>query len=182
MKKNVIGMAVFTLLLAGIGVVREGPGILIKGVGTGLEMFVSVIPLLIAAFILAGMIQVLISKELINKWLGKDAGFKGILLGAVAGALIPGGPYVYYPIAASFLLSGAEIGTVLAFVVAKNLWTLSRLPMEIALVGSRITFVRYTITFIFPILVAVIANMFFKGWSRQIKEQVRELQRAGEQG
>ncbi|KUO51947.1 MAG: hypothetical protein APF76_06850 [Desulfitibacter sp. BRH_c19] len=84
-------------------------------------MILEVLPLIITAFLLAGMIQVLITKETINKWLGKDAGIKDIFLGAIAGALMPGGPYAFYPIAASFLISGAEIGTVLAFVVLRKI-------------------------------------------------------------
>lgn len=182
MKKNIIAMAMVTFFLAAVGVVREGPGVIFQGIMVGFKMLISVTPLLIAAFILAGMIQVLITKEVIQKWLGKDSGLKGIFLGAIAGALMPGGPYAYYPIAASFLLAGAEIGTVLAFVLAKNLWTLSRLPMEVALIGPRITLIRYVITFLFPIIVAVLANLLFKNWGDKIQEEVKELQKAGEAG
>jgi len=86
---------------------------------------------------------------------------------------------VYYPIAASFLISGAEIGTVLAFVVAKNLWTISRLPMEVALIGPQITIVRYIVTLMFPILVGLIANIFFKNYGQEIRKQIKSLQKEG---
>lgn len=180
MKNNIIIMTAVTAILAVFGVIQQGPSIIAAGIMAGAKMVIEVIPLLAAAFILAGMIQVLISKEFINKWLGKDAGLKGIFLGAVAGALIPGGPYVFYPLAASFLLSGAEIGTVIAFVVAKNLWTISRLPMEIALIGPEITAVRYSITFVFPIIVGVLANLFFINYGEKIREQISLLQTAGD--
>ncbi len=180
MKNNIIIMTTITILLAIFGVVQQGPSVITAGIMAGAKMLIEVVPLLAAAFVLAGMIQVLISKEFINKWLGKDAGLKGIFLGAVAGALIPGGPYVFYPIAASFLLSGAEIGTVLAFVVAKNIWSISRLPMEVALMGPTITAVRYIVTFVFPILVGLIANLFFRSYGERVREQVKLLQTAGD--
>lgn len=180
MKNNIIIMSVITIILAVFGVVQQGPTIIIDGILAGAKMLIEVVPLLASAFILAGMIQVLISKELINKWLGKEAGVKGIFIGAIAGSLIPGGPYVFYPIAASFLLSGAEIGTVLAFIVAKNLWTLSRLPMEIALIGPKITAVRYIVTFIFPIVVGLIANIFFRNYGEKVREQIESLQAEGD--
>lgn len=180
MKNNIIIMSVITILLAVFGIVQQGPTVIIDGIMAGGKMLIGVIPLIAAAFILAGMIQVLISKELINKWLGKDSGIKGIFLGAIAGALIPGGPYAFYPIAASFLLSGAEIGTVLAFVVAKNLWTLTRLPLEFALIGTKITIVRYIVTFVFPILVGFTANLFFRSYGEKIREQIKLLQSEGE--
>lgn len=180
MKNNIIIMTTVTIILAVFGVVQQGPSVITAGIIAGAKMLIQVIPLLAAAFVLAGMIQVLISKELINKWLGKDAGLKGILLGAVAGALIPGGPYVFYPIAASFLLSGAEIGAVLAFVVAKNLWTISRLPMEVALMGPRLTAIRYIVTFVFPILVGLIANLFFRNYGERVTEQIKLMQTVGD--
>ncbi|MBS3809193.1 MAG: permease [Desulfobacterales bacterium] len=181
MRNTVLAMSGITILLAVVGVIRQGPKIIIQALMAGGEMLIEVAPLLIAAFILAGMIQVVVSRETINKWLGKDSGIKGIMLGGIAGALIPGGPYIFYPIAASFLLSGAEIGTAVTFVVAKNLWSLSRLPMEIALLGPKLTFVRFVVTLIFPLIVGLIANTFFKGYVDKVREQIRKIQGAGEE-
>jgi len=181
MKNTVLAMTGVTILLAVIGVVQQGPAVILQALMTGGKTLISVIPLLISAFIFAGMIQAMVSKETIAKWLGKDAGIKGILLGGIAGALIPGGPYIYYPIAASFLISGAELGTTVTFVVAKNLWSLSRLPMEIALLGLRLTVIRFAVTFIFPIIVGLIANAFFNGYTDRIRAQIRKIQGADEQ-
>jgi uncharacterized membrane protein YraQ (UPF0718 family) len=180
MKNTVLAMTGITAMLAVIGVLRQGPEIIMQALMAGGKMLIGVVPLLIAAFILAGMIQVLISKETVNKWLGKDSGLKGIMLGGIAGALIPGGPYIFYPVAASFLLSGAEIGTVVTFVVAKNLWSLSRLPMEVALLGPKLTLIRYIVTFIFPLIVGVMANTFFSGYADRVRDQIRQMQGTGE--
>ncbi|MFP4452201.1 MAG: permease [Desulfobacterales bacterium] len=180
MRNTVIVMSAVTILLAVIGIIQQGPQIIIPGLKAGGEMLLEIAPLLAAAFVLAGMIQVSVSRESINKWLGKDSGIKGILLGGAAGALIPGGPYIFYPIAASFLLSGAELGTVVAFVVAKNLWSLSRLPMEFALLGPEVTFVRFIVTLLFPIIVGVIANTFFSGYVCKVRQQLQEIQKTGE--
>jgi len=181
MKNTVLAMTGITILLAAIGVLQQGPEIIMQALMAGGKMLIGVVPLLIAAFILAGMIQVLISKETVNKWLGKDSGLKGIMLGGIAGALIPGGPYIFYPVAASFLLSGAEIGTVVTFVVAKNLWSLSRLPMEVALLGPKLTLIRYVVTFIFPLIVGLMANTFFSGYADRVRDQIRQMQGTGEE-
>jgi len=181
MKHTALAMTGITILLAAIGVLRQGPEIIMQALMAGGKMLIGVVPLLIAAFILAGMIQVLISKETVNKWLGKDSGLKGIMLGGIAGALIPGGPYIFYPVAASFLLSGAEIGTVVTFVVAKNLWSLSRLPMEVALLGPKLTLIRYVVTFIFPLIVGLMANTFFSGYADRVRDQIRQMQGTGEE-
>ncbi len=181
MKNTVLAMCGITILLAAVGVVRQGPGVIVQGVTAGGKMLIETAPLLAAAFVLAGMIQVVVSREAISKWLGRDSGMKGIMLGGIAGALIPGGPYVFYPVAASFLLSGAEVGTVVTFVVAKNLWSLSRLPMEVALLGPKLTFARFAVTLIFPMVVGLIADLFFRGYADKVRDQIKELQDAGEE-
>ena len=175
MKKISIVLAIITLLLAGLDYYRGGTDLILKGLQGGGLMLLEVVPLLLVAFLMTGLIQVMISKEFIKKWLGDEAGIKAILLGALAGALIPGGPYVSYPIAASFFIGGAEIGTVMSFLAAKNVWTFTRLPMEFALLGTKITVVRYIITVLFPILVGVLGNLLFSGSAEKIRIQMKSL-------
>jgi uncharacterized protein len=179
MRKIIIGMAIAALLLGALAVLQGGWERLFQGLSISAKTFLSVGPLIFFAFAASGLISVLISKEAVSRWLGREAGIKGLFLGAVAGALVPGGPYIFYPIAATFLVSGAEIGTVISFITAKNLWTLSRLPLEVALIGAEVTFIRYLVTFVFPILVGMAANFFFSGFTEKIRKSIEELQNSG---
>ena len=176
MRKTVFGMAAAVVLFAILAVLRGGWGTLARGLVLGASTAVQIAPLLVAAFAVAGLISVLISEEQVSRWLGRESGFKGILLAALAGALVPGGPYVYFPLAATFLMAGAEIGTVVAFVTAKNLWTLSRLPLEMALLTPEITAIRYAVTFIFPPLLGLWANVLFAKQTPPIRQGIRALQ------
>ena len=81
-----------------------------------MRMTIQILPLLIFAFIVAGMVQVLLPHEVISKWIGKESGMKGILLGRVAGAVTPGGPYVSLPIVAGLMRSGASMGVMVAYI------------------------------------------------------------------
>ncbi|MBO8128672.1 MAG: permease [Peptococcaceae bacterium] len=177
MKQIITGMMAAVIFLALLAYTRGGTGLLLTGLYNGGQIIWQVLPLILIAFAVAGLLQTVISKETVSKWLGKESGIKGIFLGALAGALVPGGPYVFFPLAATFLVSGAEIGTVIAFLAAKNLWTLSRLPIEIALLGSHITLVRYAVTFIFPVLLGVLANVLFSHRVEAIREQIQKLQK-----
>jgi uncharacterized membrane protein YraQ (UPF0718 family) len=127
------------------------------------------VPLLLAAFLLAGLVQVLVSRELVQRWLGSGSGWRGIALACVGGALIPGGPYAYYPIAAVLLNAGASVGVLVAFVTAKNLWSLSRLPLEFALLGTRLTLVRVAVTLVIPPLLAVLSEALFGSYLEAIR-------------
>jgi uncharacterized membrane protein YraQ (UPF0718 family) len=171
-------MAVAAVFLGVMAFVQGGWEALNKGLFLGGKMLIQVIPLLVLAFSTAGLVSVLTSKETVTRWMGRKAGLKGLFLGGLAGALVPGGPYAYFPVAATFLVSGAEIGTVISFVLAKNLWTLSRLPLELALLGPKITIIRYIVTFSFPILAGLAANALFAGFTEKIRIGIRELQRS----
>jgi uncharacterized membrane protein YraQ (UPF0718 family) len=165
----ILGLA--AVALAVVLWVDRGPIAIWEGVLNGSAVLWSVIPLLIAAFLVAGLTQVLVTEEFVKQWLGAAAGWKGILLACLAGALIPGGPYVYYPIAAVLLQNGAGLGVLVSFVVAKNLWSVSRLPLEVALLGAELTFIRFAITFIIPPLVGFMAQAVFGRYLETIRRE-----------
>jgi uncharacterized membrane protein YraQ (UPF0718 family) len=152
-------MGVITVILLIIG--YQKGGMHITGLKSALEMTIQIFPLLILSFITAGMVQVLLPSELLSQWIGTESGLKGILIGTVAGGLSPGGPYVSLPIAAGLLSAGASIGTMVAFLTSWSLWAVSRLPMEIGILGWKFTLIRLASTFLFPPIAGLIAQTFF---------------------
>jgi len=164
-----IFLALVAAVLAYIAWRQGGSPLAIGGLQSGASLLLRVIPLLIAAFLTAGLIQVLVTKDTISRWLGSESGWRGLALACIGGALIPGGPYVYYPIAAALLQTGAGLGVLVAFVTAKNLWSISRVPVEIALLGSELTFTRFLITFALPPLLGFIAELLFGKYIHAIR-------------
>lgn len=116
------------------------------------------LPILLLGFIIAGLVQVLLPKDLITQWLGTNAGIKGVLIGCLAGGLVPGAPYAVFPLVAGLYRAGAGIGAVVGFVCAWSLWSVSRLPVEIALIDPKIAIMRYVITFVVPPLAGLLAE------------------------
>jgi uncharacterized membrane protein YraQ (UPF0718 family) len=109
-------------------------------------------------FVVAGLAQVLIPRDLIVRWLGPQAGIKGILIGCVVGGLVPGAPYATFPLVGALYEAGASLGAAVGFISAWALWSLSRLPVEIALIDSRVALVRYGVTFLVPPLAGLLAD------------------------
>ena len=177
-----IVLLVAGVALGGVAYVEGGWARVLAGLGGTAHLVVDVAVLIVAAFVLAGLIQVLVSKAMVTRWLGEESGWRGFLIGGAAGALIPGGPYVYYPIAVAFLRSGANIGTIVTFVVAKNLWTLSRLPIEVALLGVHVTWVRFVITLAFPPLAGLLAQVLFRGAGAWVRAGLPGSSGEGEEG
>ena len=153
-------MAVLALILFAVGYCK-GQGQHLAGMRSALTMTGGILPLLICAFIVAGMVQTLLPRELLSKWVGAESGMRGVLIGSVVGGLAPGGPYVSLPIAAGLLRSGASIGTMVAFLTGWSLWAVARLPMEVGILGWKFVLIRIASTFLFPPIAGFIAQTFF---------------------
>ncbi len=117
------------------------------------------LPILLLGFAIAGLAQVLIPKDLISRWLGVEAGIKGVFIGCVVGGLVPGAPYATFPLIAALYQGGASVGAVVGFVSAWALWSVSRLPVEMALIAPRTALIRYAVTFIMPPIAGLMAQV-----------------------
>ena len=158
------------LLLAGLAWSRGGLELASDGLLQGLWTLLRLLPLLVPAFLIAGLIQVFLTQENVSRWLGTESGWRGIFLACASGSLVPGGPFIYYPIAAALFRAGASLGVVVAFVSAKNLWPLVRLPLEFALLGPRLTLMRLAVTLFVPPLLGFLAQ----GMLRRQGEHIRK--------
>lgn len=142
---------------------QRGGGEHIVGLKSAGNLLLQITPLLILAFIIAGMVQVLVPHEIISRWVGMESGFRGILIGSAIGGILPGGPYVSMPIVAGLLRTGASTGTMVALLTAWSLLAFTRLPIEVGLLGWKFTFIRLACVFFFPPIAGFIANRFFSG-------------------
>ena len=157
-------MGVLAIVLTIIAYTKGG-GEHILGLKSAGNLLLQVVPLLIFAFILAGMIQYLVPAEMISRWVGTESGWRGILIGTVIGGLMPGGPYISLPIAAGLLQVGAGVGTMVALLTGWSLLAFSRLPMEVGILGWKFALIRLACTFFFPPIAGLIASRFCSGVS-----------------
>jgi uncharacterized membrane protein YraQ (UPF0718 family) len=154
-----------TILLAAAAAVlflialRQGTDVAVDGLLAAWGAVRRNLILLIVSFILAGLVQVLIPRDLITRWLGAESGAKGVLIGCVVGGVVPGSPYTTFPIVASLYQAGASIGAVVGFVSAWALWSVSRLPVEMALIAPRPALIRYAVTFLVPPIAGLLAEV-----------------------
>lgn len=158
---NILIFFVVTSFVLSALALRKGTEVLLEGWRSGFALLIKIVPILIFAFAISGLIQTLIPKENVAKWLGKESGWKGIWLGCFAGALTPGGPYTSFPIVAALHQAGASLGTLVAYVTAWSLWAVARLPIESALISPKFMIFRLLSNILFPPLAGAIAHFFF---------------------
>ncbi len=164
-------MLIPTIIMGVIAIVfiflgyQKGGGEHILGLKAAGNMLIQMAPLLICAFIIAGMIPLLVPHEAISRWVGTESGLRGVLIGTVVGGFLPGGPYVSLPMAVGLLRVGASVGTMVALLTGWSLLAFSRLPLEIGIMGWKFTLIRLACTFFFPPIAGLIANKLFSGTS-----------------
>ncbi len=122
---------------------------------------IGLIPLILAAIFIGGLVQTVVPSELIIRWLGRESGIKGIALGAILGSMMPGGPYVSFPIAGAIYRAGASVGVVIAFISSWSLIAFARLPLELPFLGKDVVVVRIAASLIFPIIIGLIGQMIY---------------------
>jgi uncharacterized membrane protein YraQ (UPF0718 family) len=152
-------LLVLALILTAIAFQRD---LARQGVMEAGKLLVQVAPVLLPAFLLAGMASVLVSAEALSRWIGTEAGLRGLVLGTAAGAITPGGPFIAFPLLAVMLKAGASVGAVTAYLTSWALLGLHRvLAFEIPILGLRFTLTRMAASLLVPMLVGALAQVIW---------------------
>jgi len=132
----------------------EASGRLLRGVWVELAL----------GFVLAGLIEVLIPQAALTRWLGGGGERlgQGILVGWAAGLVLPGGPYVFFPVVANLFRNGAEPGPLIALLTAKTLVSPIRmLTYEAPLLGWPLTLARFIPAVLLPPVLGLLGQWLF---------------------
>ncbi|MGB2983746.1 MAG: permease [Candidatus Bipolaricaulia bacterium] len=161
---TVVMLGVFAILVAVAWITKGAAGLTAGFRGTA-DTFVSVWPVLLLAFGIAGFLRVVIPHDLISSALGPSSGIRGILIGWGAGAIMPGAPYAILPVAGSLLTSGAGIGPVMTMVLSAAIGVAAmRMPFEIAFIGWRFAVLRLAVCVLIPPICGLLAQWIAR-WS-----------------
>jgi uncharacterized protein len=113
-------------------------------------------------FVLAGLIEVLIPQPVLSRWLGGERMGQGILIGWAAGLVMPGGPYVFFPIAANLFRNGAAPAPLITLLTAKTLVSPIRtLTYEAPLLGWPLTLARFVPGVLLPPVLGLLGQWLF---------------------
>ncbi len=155
-------LGILSLALFFVARAQEGDRHL-QGVRLAVQMMLPAIPLRLFAFLSLGLLQAILPRETLLGWIGAQSGWRGILVGTVAGGLSPGGPVVQALFGAALWRSGAGIGVLIAYLTGGALWGLTRLPIDVGILGWRVVLVRLACTFFIPPIAGWLAQALFGG-------------------
>jgi hypothetical protein len=157
------------LLLGSVCYLQGGKNAFHKGLGEAWAIMVLVGPRLLAAFLMAGFMQVLLPKSLIMKWVGAKSGLRGILIASAVGVITPGGPMLAFPLLAALFKLGAGYGPLVAYLTSWEILSFYRAVIwDIPFMGMEFTVLRYAASFFLPLLAGLIAQKISDIWARPL--------------
>jgi uncharacterized membrane protein YraQ (UPF0718 family) len=140
---------------------HRGDGSHHRGLVLGWRTLKRTIPLLLVAFTIVGYVNVLEPQDLVSSWIGPASGWRGLLIGTGAGMLLPGGPYIVFPLIAALHQAGAGLGPTLAMITAWAALALLTISFELPFVGWRFTLIRIGLGLVVPPLVGLVGQLLF---------------------
>lgn len=128
-----------------------------------LSLFGGVLPRILAGCLLGALLANLLPRERVSQAIGTDSGLTGLLIAAVLGALLPGGPFTVYPVASALLVIGADFGATVTFVTSWTLIGYARAVVwELPLVGGEFTLFRILICMPLVLVAGITARVVLR--------------------
>ncbi len=158
-------MATMTLVVLAAGLLayawRRGDDSHRRGVAQGWRTLWRNLPLLVVAFVITGYVNVLAPQKLVSAWIGPESGWSGLLVAEAVGMLLPGGPYVVFPLIAVLYQAGAGVGPAVTLVTSWATQALLSVTFELPFMGWRFAAVRWGLGLMVPLLAGVAAQLLF---------------------
>lgn len=105
------------------------------------------------ALLFAAFLAALLPPELVLRTVGGETGFMGVVVASAVGAILPGGPFVAFPLAVGLAERGAGTAQLVALVTAWSVLAVQRaVVFELPMMGWRFTLLRVATSLPLPIL------------------------------
>ncbi len=131
--------------------------------------FTSTIIMFPAIFILLGLIEAWVNKDVMTKLVGDESGWKGNAVSYFLGMIGVGPLYVAFPVAVVLLRKGISIRNVYVFLGAWSTTKIPQLIIEAGSMGIKYTILRLVCNIIGILLIAKIMDMIT---TKEIKEKI----------
>jgi uncharacterized membrane protein YraQ (UPF0718 family) len=134
-----------------------------------LTLFGEMLPKVLAGCLIGAFVTLILPREVVARWVGHESGFAGLLIAALFGFILPGGPITIYPVAGAFLAMGADAGAVVAFITSWTLIGYTRaLVWELPFFGPDFVIWRIVAAVPLPIIAGVLARIAVRaGFARE---------------
>jgi len=158
MNSNVIFINIFAISCLIVALIKDKEKMK-QSVIVAVKSFFSILPTVLIIIILIGLILGFVPQSKIPMIVGKQAGFQGVLIIALLGAILHIPSLISFPLASSLLKSGASITAVAVFITTLTMIGMVTLPLEIKELGKKIALLRNGLSFIIAIIIGFLMGV-----------------------
>lgn len=138
---------------------RDGGAAVGRALYHAWDLFLFIVPSLLAGLLLAAALRQLMSPGALARWMGAESGWFGLMVATVAGGLTPGGPMAAFPLVLVLAGAGADRGALIAYILGWSLNGFQKLLVyEVPLLGPDFAIMRTLITLPMPMLAGWLAR------------------------
>lgn len=157
--RTFIVVALVALMSGGVLYELKGAAAVAEALRDDLRVFTVFVVFLPAVLMLASIVEVMLPKSVVERWLGVGSGFRGIVVATFAGAFTPGGPFLAFPMVLALYRAGADWAPLITYITAWSILSMPRiLVFEIPFVGTELASVRYLSCLILPPIAGLLAR------------------------
>ena len=151
-------MLIMMALMAACGVAcwaLRGREAFFDSFSSDLQTFLDILPKIALAYITAALVQVLVPRQFITRWLGDKSGLKGVAIATGVGVITPGGPMMSFPIVSAMSQAGTGRAALIAYLTSWETLGFQRiLSWEFPLMGVEYSMIRTIASIPLPFIAA----------------------------
>lgn len=121
-----------------------------------ISFLVYMLKILPCAFILIGLFEVWVKKEVIEKHLGEESGIRGYIWAILLAGTIAGGLLVAFPIAYSMYNKGAKLSVIFTYIGAAAICRVPMTMFEASFMGVKFTAIRLLVSLPLVIVTSIL--------------------------
>ncbi len=144
----------------------------LKAIDTVWMSFKEMIIILPPIFVLMGLLDEWVPKDVMSKYMGEGSGLKGVLISIFIGSAAAGPLYGAFPVAAVFMKKGVKLTNIFIFIGA---WSTTKIPMflfELSSMGSKFAITRLIISIPGIFIISYLLNHLL---NEKDKEEIYKL-------
>jgi len=122
------------------------------------------------AFILIGLFEVWVKREIIEKHLGEESGIKGYIWAILLAGTIAGGLLVAFPIAYSMYNKGAKLSVIFTYIGATAICRVPMTMFEASFMGLKFTIIRLLVSLPLVIITSILLDNYLSKRNYKIIE------------
>lgn len=141
----------------------QGLDAVVESLKADASLLVSFTPKMAVAFIVAACVTALVPRSLIARWIGDQAGMKGVAVATGVGSITPGGPMIAFPLVTALHKAGSGRASLIAYLTSWEVLGFQRILIwELQFLGVELFTIRWLASVPLPFIAAAISMLLPK--------------------